>query len=35
MLYEEPKMELIMLELQDVVTLSEVVDDPEIEHNWG
>lgn len=35
MLYEEPKMELIVLELRDVVTLSDKETDPEIDHNWG
>ena len=35
MLYEEPKMELIMMELLDVVTLSDKETDYEIEHPWG
>lgn len=35
MLYEEPKMELIVFELMDVVTLSDKENDYEINHPWG
>ena len=39
MLYEEPKMEVTMIELKDIVTysdpLKEEVEDPSITHPWG
>ena len=39
MLYEEPKMEITVLELRDVVTYSDTLidkeEDPSVTHPWG